>query len=189
MKRTVKYTIFLILIFCINNSLFSQADENWTRIDSYDNYDDLEGEWEGTAISVIKGSMFFNTEFKSSLNISLLFKYKKGDKFVSSGVKMDFSNFLADLASTKEIKEKGYTKEILWEMLKGTLKGNFKFDRYSIIVETIESADEYFATDDEGQFYINKNKDALLLIYNKPSFILGIGDTGFTRMIFKKNPN
>jgi hypothetical protein len=173
-------------VFFINNNLFSQEDENWTQIDSYDNYDNLEGYWEGTAISVIKGNIL-NTEFKSNLNISLLFNYKKGDKFVSSGVKIDFNNMLTDLEKLKEFKERGYTKESMWEILKSELKkGNFKFDRYSILIENTESADEYFASDSKGQFLINKDKDTLLLIYHEPSFILGIGDSGFTRMIFKK---
>jgi len=184
MKKIVKYTIAFIFVFCMNNiNLFSQAGENWLEIDSYD---ELEGEWEGNAISVIRGN-FQNTEFKSVLNISMIFSYKKGDVFVTSFVRTDFSYFLTDLENMEAMKEKGFTKEILWEMLKTVLENDFfTLINYSLFYENSAPSVEYFASDSDGKFLINNNKDTLLLIYYEPSFILGFGDSGFTEMIFKK---
>jgi len=183
MKKIVKYTILIILIFYINDNLFSQEDENWIEIDSYDIFD---GEWEGNAVSYIK-SNYNNTEFESLLNISMTYNYKKGDKVVSSVVKIDFSVFLTDLANMDAMKKEGYTKDIIWEMFKNLLRTDFfKFNNYSVSYENSSPAVEYFASDSEGKFLTNKNKDILLLIYYKPRFILGIGDSGFTKMIFRK---
>jgi len=183
MKKIVKYTIFLIFLFCINNNLFSQADENWTELIAYDQ---LEGVWEGTAVSYIKTNIN-NIVFETSLNISIIFSYRKRDVFVSSVTKIDFSDFLTDLENIRGMKEAGLTRENLWKIFKDELDNNvFTFDRYSLFIESTEPAVEYFASDARGKFLINKNKDTLLLIYYEPSFIMGIGDSGFTRMIFKK---
>jgi len=180
----MKYTIALVLIFCIKNiNLFSQAGENWLEIDSYDK---LEGVWEGNAISAIRG-IFQNTEFESVLNISMIFSYKKGEAFVSSFVRNDFTGFLKDLENMEGMKERGFTKESIWEILKTALENDFfTFNHYSLFYENSALAVEYFASDSSGKFLINSNKDTLLLIYYEPSFILGIGDSGFTEMIFKK---
>jgi hypothetical protein len=183
-KKILMYTTAFILIFCINNiNLFSQTEENWTDIDSYDG---LEGEWEGNAVSVIRG-VFQNKEFESVLNISMIFSYKKGKAFVTSFVKTDFTYLLTDLENIEGMKEKGYTKENIWEMLTDALENDFfTFNNYSLFYENSALAVEYFASDARGKFMINNNKDTLLLIYYEPSFILGVGDSGFTEMIFKK---
>jgi hypothetical protein len=184
MKNIIKYTILLIFLFCINNNLFLQAEENWTEINS-DNMP--EGEWEGNATSLVK-SNFNNTKFESKLNISMTFNYKKGETTVSSVTRIDFTDFITDLENMKEIKELGYTKEILWQIFKNALESDvFTFDKYSLLFETTELAAEYFASDSRGTFLISKNEDMLLLTYFEPSFVLGIGDSGFTKMIFKKN--
>jgi len=183
MKKIAKFIIALILVFCINNNAFSQEEKDWEEINSYDN---LEGEWEGNAISFVKNDIF-DTEFESTLKISMTFSYKKGDKIVSSFVKIDFTDFLTDLENINVMKENGFTKEIIWEMFKEELGNrNLKFNQYSISFENSGFANEYFASDSEGKFLINKNKDTLLLIYYEPSLVFGIGDSGFTRMIFKK---
>jgi hypothetical protein len=183
MKSIIKYTVMFILLFCININLFSQAEENWIELTSYDR---LEGEWEGNAISRVRNNDF-DMRFESKLNISLIFNYKKGNKNVSSIVKFDFTDFLTDLEKIKEMKKHGFTKENIWEIFKNTLKDEFiTFEHYSIIVRNTELAVEYFASDSRGKFLIDKNKDILLLIYYEPSFVLGIGDSGFTEMIFKK---
>jgi hypothetical protein len=185
MKMVVKYTTIFVLLFCIeNNNLFSQEEENWVEIGS--TYDKLDGEWEGKAISHIKSNIN-NKEFESHLNISMIFNYKKGNKNVSSLVKIDFTDFLVDLENFDKMKERGYTKEKIWILFKVQFGNDFTTsDNYSLIVENSGLADEYFASDAEGMFFMNENQDALLLLYYKPSFILGIGDLGFTRMIFKK---
>ena len=54
MKMIVKYMTVLTFIFCVNNNIFSQTDENWTDIGS--SYAELEGEWVGTAVSVVKNN-------------------------------------------------------------------------------------------------------------------------------------
>lgn len=183
MKKIVKYTIVIVLIFCIRNNLFSQTGEKWIEIDSYDIF---EGEWEGKAISFVR-SDYNNTKFESNLNISMTFNYKKGKAFVPSILKVDFSDFLTDLENMEEMKEKGYTKNVIWETFKNALENDFfTFDHYSILFDNTAWAVEYFASDSEGKFLTNKNKDTLLLVYYKPSLILGIGDSGFTKMIFKK---
>ncbi|MCL1960117.1 MAG: hypothetical protein FWF68_11010 [Spirochaetes bacterium] len=184
MKKILMYTTAFILIFCIKNTnLFSQTEENWAEIDSYD---ELEGEWEGNAVSVIKG-IFQNKEFESVLNISMIFSYKKGEAFVASFVRTDFTYLLTDFENMDGMKEKGYTKENIWEMLKDALENDFfTFNNYSLFYENSALAVEYFASDSSGKFLINDNKDTLLLIYYEPSFILGIGDLGFTEMIFRR---
>ncbi|WP_461256245.1 hypothetical protein [Treponema sp. R80B11-R83G3] len=183
MKKIVKYAVFLIFLFCINSSLYSQAEENWTDLDTYDQ---LEGVWEGSAVSHVK-SDFINSVFETNLNIGIIFSYRKRDAFVSSVIKFDFTDFLTDLENIKGVKELGFTKEILWKMIKDEIDDDsISFDQYSILVESTELAADYFASDSRGKFLINKNKDTLLLIYYEPSFVLGIGDSGFTRMIFKR---
>jgi hypothetical protein len=173
----------LIFLFCINNNLFSQADENWVEINSNNM---PEGEWEGNAISHVK-SNFHNTKFESKLNISMTFNHEKGAAFVSSITRIDFTDFLTDLENIREIKESGYTKENIWKILKNAFESDiFTFDQYSLLFESRELAVEYFASDSRGTFLISKNEDMLLLTYFEPSFILGIGDSGFTKMIFKK---
>jgi len=179
----VKYTIFLVLLLCIKNNLFPQADENWVEIV---NYDQLEGVWEGNAVSHVITD-FNNMVFETNLNISIIFSYRKRDAFVSSVVKFDFTDFLTDLENIKGMKEAGFTKDIMWKIFKDELENDlFTFDHYSLLIESTEPAAEYFASDSRGKFMVNKNKDTLLLIYYEPSFVIGIGDTGFTRMIFKK---
>ena len=182
MKRIVKYTFAFILIFCINNNLFAQADEDWVEIDSY-----VEGRWEGNAISPIS-SDFIGMAFKSQLKITMTFDYKKGDANVFSIVKIDLNDFLTDLENMKGMKKAGYTKESMWEIFKEVLLGSeaFIFDDYSIFFENTALASKYFASDSLGKFLMNKNKDRLLLTYSEPYFILGIGDAGFTKMIFRK---
>jgi hypothetical protein len=163
--------------------LFSQAEENWAEIDSYNM---PEGEWEGNAISLVR-SNFDSTKFESKLNISMTFNHEKGGVIVSSILKIDFTDLVADLENMKEIKERGYTKESIWKIFKNVLESDiFTFGQYSLFIESTELAVEYFASDSRGTFLINKNKDMLLLTYFEPSFILGIGDSGFTKMIFKK---
>jgi len=179
----VKYIIFLVFLFCINSNLFSQAEENWTEIV---NYDQLEGIWEGNAVSYVK-SNFNNMIFETKLNIGIIFSYRKKDDFVSNVIRIDFTDFLTDLVNIRGVKEAGFTKEILWEMFKDELlNDSISFYNYSILIENKESADEYFASDSRGKFMINNNKDTLLLMYYEPTFVIGIGDSGFTRMIFKK---
>jgi len=183
MNKYIFVTIFFILLLCINSNLFSQTEDKWTNIDSYEN---LDGEWEGKAISLVKINNF-NTEFVSLLNVSMTFNYKKGDTIVSSIVKYDFADFLKDLENIKEMKENGHTKESIWKIFRGMLEnGFFSFDQYSLSYNNSGLASEYFASDSEGDFLINKYRDTLLLIYFKPAFILGIGDSGFTEMIFRK---
>jgi len=183
MKKIVKFTIFLIFLFRINNNLFSQSDENWVEIVTYDQ---LEGVWEGNAVSHVKTD-FNNIVFETNLNISIIFSYRKRDSFVSSVVRFDFTDFLTDLENIKGMKEAGFTKETMWRIFKNELENDlFTFDHYSLLIESTEVAAEYFASDSRGKFMVNKNKDTLLLIYYEPSFVIGIGDTGFTRMIFKK---
>jgi hypothetical protein len=183
MKKIVKHTIFLIFLFCINNNLFPQAEENWTELDSYDH---LEGVWEGSAVSYVK-SNFNYMLFETNLNITIIFSYRKRDDFVSSVIRIDFMDFLTDLENIRGVKEAGFTKEKLWEMFKDELENDsISFYNYSILIENTELAAEYFASDSRGKFMINKNKDTLLLIYYEPTFVIGIGDTGFTRMIFKR---
>jgi len=184
MKKFVKCAAALVLIFCAGNAgLFPQAGEDWTEIDSYD---ELEGEWDGNAVSFVRG-VFQNTEFESILDISMTFSYKKDDEAVLSFVGVDLSRLLTDLENLDEMKEKGFTKENLWEILKSALENDFfEFYEYVIIYENSAWADEYFASDANGKFLINGDKDALLLTYYEPSFILGIGDSGFTEMIFRR---
>jgi len=183
MEKIVKYTIFLVFLSCINNNLFPQAEENWIELD---NYEQLEGIWEGNAVSNIK-SDFNYTLFETNLNISIIFSYRKRDDFVSSVIKFDFTEFLADLIKIKGVKEAGFTKENMWEIFKDELGNDyFTFNNYSLFIESTELAAEYFASDSRGKFMINKNKDTLLLIYYEPSFVIGIGDSGFTRMIFRR---
>jgi hypothetical protein len=183
MGKVAKCSIVFFLLFCINNNLFSQEGKSWIEIDSYDG---LEGEWEGNAVSQIQNT-YNETEFVSKLNITITFNYKKGDENVSSIIKIDFTDFLTDLENTKEVNETGFTKEDMWDELRNTFTGTpIKFDRYSLVLESTEPADEYFASDSNGRFLMNKNKDMLLLIYYEPSFIIGIGDLGFTKMIFRK---
>ena len=183
MKKIVKYTIFLIFLFCINNNLFSQAEENWAEIVTYDL---LEGVWEGNAVSHVITD-FNNIVLETDLNITIVFSYRKRDGFVSSVIKFDFTDFLSDLENIKGMKEAGFTKDIMWRIFKDELDNDiFTFDRYSLFIESTEPAAEYFASDSRGKFMVNKNKDTLLLIYYEPSFVIGIGDSGFTRMIFKK---
>jgi len=183
MKKIVKYTIFLVFLFLININLFSQTEEGWTEIVTYEQ---LEGVWEGNAVSLIKTSIS-NISFETNLNITIIFSYRKRDAFVSSVIKFDFEDFLNDLSNIKGVKESGFTKDNLWETFKSELKNDlFILDNYSLLVESTEPAVEYFASDSRGKFMINKNKDTLLLIYYEPSFVIGIGDTGFTRMIFKR---
>jgi hypothetical protein len=183
MKKIVKYAIFLIFIFCINNDLFPQAEENWEELN---NYDQLEGVWEGNAVSHVLTN-FSNTILETNLNISIIFSYRKRDNFVSSVTKIDFTEFLTDLENIKGMKEAGYTKENLWKIFKSELEDDsISFDQYSVLIENTELASDYFASDSRGKFLINKNKDTLLLTYYEPSFVIGIGDSGFTRMIFKR---
>jgi len=177
------YAIFLFFLFYINNNLFPQAEESWTEIDTYDH---IEGVWEGNAVSHVKTN-FNNIIFETNLNIGIIFSYRKRDEFVSSVIKFDFTDFLADLENIKGMKEAGYTKDNIWKIFKKELENDiFTFNNYSLFIESTELAAEYFASDSRGKFLINKNKDTLLLIYYEPSFVIGIGDTGFTRMIFKK---
>jgi hypothetical protein len=180
----MKHIIVFILIFFINNSnLFSQTEETWSELNSYDR---LEGEWEGRAISHVRNN-FGNTEFESNLHLTMTFNYKNGEAIVSSIVKFDFTDYLTDLANREEMKENGYTIESIWEILKGEMEDDFfTFGHYSLFYENSALAIEYFASDSRGYFLIDKNEDTLLLIYYEPSFILGIGDSGFTEMIFKK---
>ena len=188
MKKAVKYVIALILVFYINNNnLFSQEEGSWIEIDSFDR---LEGEWEGTAISFVKSNIH-NIEFESVLNISITFNYKKGDENVVSIIKIDFSDFITDLENIRGVRESGFTREKLWEVFKNELKDTsvIKFDHYSLFFENTELAAEYFASDSRGRFLINKNKDLLILIYFEPAFVIGIGDSGFTKMTFRKISN
>jgi hypothetical protein len=150
-------------------------------------YDLLEGVWEGNAVSHIITD-FNNIVFETDLNITIVFSYRKRDAFVSSVIKFDFSDFLTDLENIKGMKEAGFTKETIWKIFKNELENDdiFTFDQYSLFIENTEPAAEYFASDSRGKFMVNKNKDTLLLIYYEPSFVIGIGDSGFTRMIFKK---
>jgi len=179
----VKYTIFLVFLFCINSNLFSQAEGNWTEIDAYDQ---LEGVWEGNAVSNIK-SNFNNIIFETNLYIDIIFSYRKRDTFVSSVIRIDFSDFLTDIENIKGVKEAGFTKEILWKMFKDELEDDsISYYNYSILIENTESASEYFASDSRGKFLIDKDQDTLLLIYYEPVFVMGIGDSGFTKMIFKR---
>jgi len=181
MKEIVKHAIFLVFLFCINSNLFSQTEENWVEIDTYD---PLEGVWEGNAVSYVK-SNFNNMIFETNLNIDIIFSYRKKDDFVSSVIRIDFTDFLTDLVNIKGVKEAGFTKEILWEMFQDELDDDsISFYNYSILIENTELAAEYFASDSRGKFMINKNKDTLLLIYYEPTFVIGIGDSGFTRMTF-----
>jgi len=183
MKKIGKYIVFLVFLFLINNNLFPQVEESWEEII---NYDQLEGVWEGNAVSYVKTD-FNYTLLETNLNISIIFSYRKRDVFVSSVIKIDFSDFLTDLENINGVKEAGYTKEILWGIFQDELDGDlFTIDHYSLFIESTESAFEYFASDSRGKFMINKNKDTLLLIYYEPTFIIGIGDSGFTRMIFKR---
>jgi len=183
MKKIVKYTMFLVFLFLININLFSQTEEGWSDLVTYEQ---LEGVWEGNAVSHIKTN-FSNIIFETNLNITIIFSYRKRDEFVSSVIKFDFTDFLNDLANIKGVKEAGFTKDNLWETFKRELKNDlFIIDNYSLFIEDTEPAAEYFASDPRGKFMINKNKDTLLLIYYEPSFVIGIGDTGFTRMIFKR---
>jgi hypothetical protein len=181
----MKYAIAFLLLFCIENStLFPQAEESWIKIGS--SYDELEGEWEGTAISPVRIDIN-NKTFESRLNISMVFNYKKGDTLVSSFVKIDFAEFLTDLVNTDGMKERGYTRENIWELYKNSIRADgIRYNQYSLIVDNKEPAGEFFASGSTGKFFKNENQDALLLVYYEPSFILGIGDLGFTKMIFKK---
>ena len=174
-------TVFIL--FSINNNLFAQEGKSWIEIDSYDG---LEGQWEGSAVSLVKFYITNTVVFETSLNINMIFNYKKGEENVSSIVKFDFTDFLTVFESLEEVKEEGITKEAVWEMFKMRLGNSFKFDHYSMIYEDTEPAVDFFASDSGGRFLMNRNKDMLLLIYYEPSFVLGMGDSGFTKMIFRK---
>jgi hypothetical protein len=146
----------------------------------------LDGEWEGNAVSRVRG-IFHNTEFVSKINISMIFSYKKGEANVSSIVIFDFTDFLTDLANIEE-KKRIYKRKYMG-IYKSVLQDIFDFiifDRYSLFWRSTELAVEFFASDSDGDFLINKDEDMLFLKYFKPSFILGIGDSGFTEMIFRK---
>jgi hypothetical protein len=46
-------------------------------------------------------------------------------------VKFDFTDYLTDLANREEMKENGYTKESIWEILKDELEdGLFTLSRF-----------------------------------------------------------
>jgi hypothetical protein len=183
MEKAVKCSIVILLLFCINNNLFAQTGKSWIEIDSYDS---LEGEWEGSAISGVKYYISETVVWETSLNIIMIFNYKKGEEDVSSITKFDFTDFLTFFENLEEVKEEGITKEEVWEMFKMQLGSSFKYDHYSLIYEDTEPADEFFASDSRGRFLMNRNKDELLLIYYEPAFVLGMGDSGFSKMIFRK---
>jgi hypothetical protein len=178
MKNIKQPMIILVFIFCINNNLFSQADDNWTDLN---NYEELEGQWEGMATSNVKTNLF-----KSIINITWIFKYKKDDILVTSIINFDFNNLLNDLENTEEAKERSFSKEIIWQTFKLYFQDDhISFDHYSLNFDNSAVASEYFASDSRGKFLINRNKDMLRLIYYEP-FILGIGDLGFTEIVFRK---
>jgi hypothetical protein len=175
----LKITVFLLILSFANYEiLFAQSDENWTDLN---NYEELEGRWEGKATSNIKANFL-----KSIINITWIFKYKKDDTLVTSIINFDFNNFLNDLENTEEMKESSYSKEKIWQIFKSFFQDDhISFDHYSINFDDSAIASEYFASDSRGKFLINRNKDMLRLIYYEP-FILGIDDQGFTEIVFRK---
>jgi hypothetical protein len=178
MKSSIHYLAVLVFVFLITGAVCAQAEENWIELDSYS---ELEGQWEGSAISTIKDNDF-GRGFKSKLTVSITFNYTNDSMFVTSVTGVDFSDFLSDLESTGEV---GYTKDQLWQVFRAALDGG-TFDGYCVYFESSEPADEFFASDLRGRFFVNDRKDQLLLEYFESSSVLGIGDSGFTKMLFKK---
>jgi hypothetical protein len=181
MMKTARFMFFAFLFFCRLN-LYSQAEDNWQDLISYDG---IEGLWEGNAVSyvVIDGKY---THFTSRLNFTMTFNYKSGSTIVNSFVECDFSDFLADNENYLG-GDTGYTQDELWQYIRNLLSiYEFEFENYSFFFNNTAPAEEYFAADTSGKFLINDAGDSLLLIYYRPVFVLGLGDRGFTRMLFKK---
>jgi hypothetical protein len=208
LMKIIKKLLLILIILCFSRNLFSQEEEIWTEIILCNM---PEGEWEGHAVSFLFSNVN-GKDHESEINISMTFNYNKGDIYVFSIIKFDFNVFLTDLLDLEEIKEMGLQKHDVWIQFKEDLRNHLFLEndvfieiendifldkeyyalhmlvQYSLIIEREELAVEFFASDSEGTFLINSNKNKLLLTYFEPAFLLYIGDFGFTEMIFRKKP-
>ena len=186
MKKLFLLSLIMVFSFigCATQGSVQKDSEAWNSIKSTD---DCRGKWEGKVVSYIpKNEKQYIPS--SSLTVYIYFEYPYNSNHVESYMKVDFNDFLSDWAGVDEIKNAGFSKESLWELLAKEFAEQEEFsniDNYSVMYDLSDSADSFFSDSQSGKFQINNNKDKVRMIFNTALSFLP-GDSGIKEIILEK---
>jgi len=81
-------------------------------------------------------------------------------------LKIDLNAFMDFMMTIPEVAGEGLTKDQIWELLRLSVsEPGVTFGKYFITYKITEDADDFIFNDVDGQIFINKEKNKLLLIF------------------------
>lgn len=193
MKKKI-FNIFLLISFCFTAAL-AGADENWRLLE---NVNDLAGRWEGNVTMDIHENLNEMIP-KSSMDVKAVFEYSKNTKARNTDysflMNIDFGKFLDDFMKFPELKILGVSKDDIWDMFSIVFSSMDELSDYNVVVKKYYFEfnyngliDELINESDQGQIFLNKDKNQMKWLFNSP-VSLNFGGEGFMELIMYKTRN
>ncbi|MDR0562469.1 MAG: hypothetical protein LBG73_07245 [Spirochaetaceae bacterium] len=145
---------------------------------------DLNGTWEGSVNEPIPADPG-RLRPQSSIAVTMRVTYKAPAQSITLTVRADMKQFVTDLSAMQTMKDRGFTKEWIWEALSREFTGsNFSVGAYNVTADISSSIDTFMAPD-SSTIFIDKPKKKLKIMFHSP-MTFGLGDYGFTEIILAK---
>ncbi|MDR2210817.1 MAG: hypothetical protein LBO65_05030 [Spirochaetaceae bacterium] len=178
--RSVLFSLFFFVLCAAGNA----QNEGWRPVNPGDN---LVGTWEGAKILVIPKN---EEAFIPNSSLKVLFKLTcvrgEGGDDMTVLIDMDFDQLLKDWLAMPEVKESGFTKDQLWDLMVSQLQSvlpDVSFHDYALAYEISTTAGSFSLEDDSLE--INRRLNKLKVIFPEP-VSLGLGDEGFQEIVLDK---
>ncbi|GHV18575.1 hypothetical protein FACS189493_8040 [Spirochaetia bacterium] len=184
--RRVNALVFVLMILLTGVAAIDHGSAQ-TRSDTWKKVTDVEeiaGSWEGSIKALIPGGEPNTGVPSSSITVTITLDYVKNGEQVTVIMKVDLDQLLTDLLKTDMIRDAGYTKDNLWDLLvlEFNQSDGLTIDKnYTLYSDISEPADDFI--DDETEFALNGT--SLRLTFNEP-VVFGLGDTGFTEIVLNR---
>jgi hypothetical protein len=183
-KKTVIGGVFAGLF--LTTAVCAAADtDTWTIIKAPG---EIVGRWKGGAESLIPAGALAPEAPAVVLDYIMIAAYEAGAENAVTELSIGVGGLLDALMKALPESAGPVTKEALWSQLVAELGAGSETVSaadYYIKYTLKQPVEEFIATDEDGQMFINQDGTKMKWVSFTP-LTMGIGDTGFTEMIFTR---